>query len=81
MCGRFASTQTDAELLDVFRAVDVVGEQLAPSYNVAPTQLVRVVLERPPRDARGHPGALGTYGTLGVGAVSPGLATLKSGHG
>ena len=51
MCGRFASTQTDGELLDVFRAVDVVGEQLAPSYNVAPTQLVRVVLERPPRDA------------------------------
>ncbi len=51
MCGRFASTQTDAELLDVFRAVDVVGEQLALSYNVAPTQLVRVVLERPPRDA------------------------------
>jgi len=51
MCGRFASTQTDAELLDVFRAVDVVGEQLPPSYNVAPTQPVRVVLERPPRDA------------------------------
>ncbi len=48
MCGRFASTQTDAELLDVFRAVDVVGEQLPPSYNVAPTQPVRVVLERPP---------------------------------
>jgi len=51
MCGRFASTQTDAELLDVFRAVDVVGEQLPPSYNVAPTQPVRVVLERPHRDA------------------------------
>jgi len=51
MCGRFASTQTDAELLDVFRAVDVVGEQLPPSYNVAPTQPVRVVLEHPPRDA------------------------------
>jgi len=48
MCGRFASTQTDAELLDVFRAVDVVGEQLPPSYNVASTQPVRVVLERPP---------------------------------
>jgi len=51
MCGRFASTQTDAELLDVFRAVDVAGEQLPPSYDVAPTQPVRVVLERPPRDA------------------------------
>jgi len=51
MCGRFASTQTDAELLDVFRVVDVVGEQLPPSYNVAPTQPVRVVLERPHRDA------------------------------
>jgi len=36
LCGRFASTRTDAELLDVFRAVDVVGEQLPPSYNVVP---------------------------------------------
>jgi putative SOS response-associated peptidase YedK len=31
--------------------VNVVGDQLPPSYNVAPTQPVRVVLARAPRDA------------------------------
>ncbi len=30
MCGRFASTQTDADLVRAFRAEEVVGEQLAP---------------------------------------------------
>ena len=50
MCGRFASTQSDAELRDAFRVAEVVGEQLDPSYNVAPTQPVRTVLERAPRD-------------------------------
>ncbi len=33
-----------------FRAEEVVGEQLAPSYNIAPTQPVRAVLERTPRE-------------------------------
>lgn len=51
MCGRFATTQTDDELLAVFGAREVLGEQLPPSYNVAPTQPVRVVLERAPWDA------------------------------
>ena len=50
MCGRFASTQTDADLVRAFRAEEVVGEQLAPSYNIAPTQPVRAVLERTPRE-------------------------------
>jgi len=50
MCGRFASTQTDADLVWAFRVEEVVGEQLAPSYNVAPTQPVRAVLERTPRE-------------------------------
>ncbi len=55
MCGRFASTQSDAELRDAFRVTEVVGDELGPSYNVAPTQAVRVVLERSPR---GEPGAV-----------------------
>ncbi len=50
MCGRFASTQTDADLLQVLGAMEAVGEQLPPSYNVAPTQPVRTVLERAPRE-------------------------------
>ncbi len=55
VCGRFASTQSDAELRDAFRVAEVVGDELGPSYNVAPTQAVRVVLERSPR---GEPGAV-----------------------
>ena len=49
MCGRYASTATDADLLALFDVVEAVGEQLPPSYNVAPTQTVRTVLERVPR--------------------------------
>jgi putative SOS response-associated peptidase YedK len=51
MCGRFATTQTDDELLQVFGAREVLGERLPPSCNVAPTQAVRVVVERAPREA------------------------------
>ena len=52
MCGRYASTATDADLLALFDIVEAVGEQLPPSYNVAPTQTVRAVLERVPHDAQ-----------------------------
>jgi putative SOS response-associated peptidase YedK len=50
VCGRYASTTTDKELRSLFDVVDSVGAELSPSYNVAPTQQVRVVLERAPRD-------------------------------
>jgi putative SOS response-associated peptidase YedK len=52
VCGRYASTATDADLLDLFSVEEVVGDELPPSYNVAPTQTVRTVLERAPRDAQ-----------------------------
>jgi putative SOS response-associated peptidase YedK len=52
MCGRYASTATDADLLDLFSVVEAVGDELPVSYNVAPTQTVRTVLERVPRGAR-----------------------------
>nr|WP_296773676.1 SOS response-associated peptidase [Rhodococcus sp. (in: high G+C Gram-positive bacteria)] len=50
MCGRYASTKTDSDLRAVFDIAETVGEELAPSYNVAPTQTVRAVLERAPKD-------------------------------
>lgn len=50
MCGRYASTTTDKELRSLFDVVASVGDELPPSYNVAPTQQVRVVLERTPRE-------------------------------
>lgn len=52
MCGRYASFRRDQEIADVFDIAEVVGEELPPSWNVAPTDDVRVVLERAPRRAR-----------------------------
>ena len=50
MCGRYASTTTDKELRSIFHVDEVVGDELRPSYNIAPTQQIRAVLERAPRD-------------------------------
>ena len=50
MCGRYANARRDADLVDAFDIEQVVGEELPPSWNVAPTQDVRAVLERAPRN-------------------------------
>ncbi|MFI5931660.1 SOS response-associated peptidase [Actinoplanes sp. NPDC051494] len=42
MCGRYATTNTEADLGELFDAVPV-AESLAPSWNVAPTDPVPVV--------------------------------------
>jgi putative SOS response-associated peptidase YedK len=48
MCGRYASFRQAQDLADSFDVADVSEEAAAvpPSFNVAPTQPVRVVLER-----------------------------------
>lgn len=48
MCGRYVSVAASDDLLDEFDAVQALGEDLAPSWNVAPTDPVRVVVERRP---------------------------------
>lgn len=55
MCGRYANSSTDADLVDAFVVEQTVGEQLPPSWNVAPTRQVRIVLDRAPRHGRGDP--------------------------
>lgn len=50
MCGRYASTWSDSDLQAVFDIAETVGAEVPPSYNVAPTQTVRTVLERSPKD-------------------------------
>jgi putative SOS response-associated peptidase YedK len=45
MCGRYANSRGDAHLRAQFQITEVHGEQLSPSWNVAPTQRVRVILE------------------------------------
>lgn len=46
MCGRYANRSSDKELQSFFDTMHTVGDELPPSYNVAPTQPVRVILER-----------------------------------
>lgn len=46
MCGRFVATSSRAELQAEFAAAHVVGPDPRPSWNVAPTQQVRIVAER-----------------------------------
>lgn len=46
MCGRYASSRRDIELTSELQVDSVVGEELPASWNVAPTQPARVVLER-----------------------------------
>lgn len=46
MCGRYASTRRDDELADQYRVDQILGEAPGPSWNVAPTDPVRIVLER-----------------------------------
>lgn len=53
MCGRYASTRRPEDLIDEFDVLEtMVEEPLPPSYNVAPTDEVYAVLERPARPAR-----------------------------
>jgi putative SOS response-associated peptidase YedK len=46
VCGRYVSVRSDGDLTAEFDVEQVVGEQLAPSWNVAPTDAVRIVLDR-----------------------------------
>lgn len=50
MCGRYASARRDADLAGAFRVAEIVGDDLGPSWNIAPMQPIRVVLERAPRE-------------------------------
>src|SRR5690606_4393134 len=55
MCGRYASFRDAQDLADAFAVAppDVAEDArlLPPSWNVAPTDAVRVVVERAPKDA------------------------------
>jgi putative SOS response-associated peptidase YedK len=50
MCGRYASVSSTGDLIDEFDLVSALGEELAPSWNIAPTDPVRIVVQRPADD-------------------------------
>lgn len=49
MCGRYSVARPDSDLAEEFDVASVVGEEPEASWNVAPTQVRRVVLERAPK--------------------------------
>jgi putative SOS response-associated peptidase YedK len=56
MCGRYVSVRSNDDLTEEFDAVDTTNDEwTVPNYNVAPTDPVRVVVNRPLRDAQGTP--------------------------
>ncbi|MFD8765036.1 SOS response-associated peptidase, partial [Streptomyces mirabilis] len=51
MCGRYVSTRSPEDLVQLFQVTDWRAEEaLAPNWNVAPTNNVWAVLERMPHD-------------------------------
>jgi putative SOS response-associated peptidase YedK len=48
MCGRYSLTRREAELVERFGIEQLLleGEQLRPRYNIAPTQMVPVILDQ-----------------------------------
>jgi putative SOS response-associated peptidase YedK len=71
MCGRYATTRSDADLTLLFDAVDGT-ESLAPSWNVAPTDPVPVVRVSATRGAR-------VLDTARWGLVPPWAPDLRGG--
>lgn len=45
MCGRYANAASTAALVDEFDVDETIGDELPPSWNIAPTDPVRVVLQ------------------------------------
>lgn len=52
MCGRYVNVASNADLTDEFDVEEVVGDEPGPSWNVAPTDPVRVIVERPPKEPK-----------------------------
>jgi putative SOS response-associated peptidase YedK len=71
MCGRYATTRSQADLSDLFDALDLT-EGLAPSWNVAPTDPVPLVRVSQSRDAR-------VLDTARWGLVPPWATDLRGG--
>ncbi|PPB49706.1 hypothetical protein C4K88_08540 [Arthrobacter pityocampae] len=46
MCGRFVIAGSRADLIDAFEVDEAAEEEIRPSWNVAPTDTVRLVVER-----------------------------------
>jgi putative SOS response-associated peptidase YedK len=79
MCGRYATTRSDADLTLLFDAVDVT-ESLSPSWNVAPTDPVPLVrMSRTHGSLPEQEGAARVLDTARWGLVPPWAKDLRGG--
>jgi len=46
MCGRFVVAKTVGEILTIFEADEIVGNIPGPSFNIAPTQQIAIIVDR-----------------------------------
>jgi putative SOS response-associated peptidase YedK len=69
MCGRYANVASSADLLSEFDVEETVGDDLAPSWNIAPTDPVRGVIERARRGEDHDPSPVRQLRTLRWGLV------------
>lgn len=69
MCGRYVNSATTEDLLEEFDIQVVVDEDLAPSWNVAPTDPVRAVLKRQPHEHEKDTPAIRQLHTMRWGLV------------
>ncbi|WP_375476695.1 SOS response-associated peptidase [uncultured Jatrophihabitans sp.] len=74
MCGRYVNAVASGDLVDEFDVDEVLGEDVPPSWNIAPTDPVRAVLDRHAKDA-----AERTAATSATSATSRQLRTLRWG--
>jgi putative SOS response-associated peptidase YedK len=51
VCGRYVNVAADSDLVEEFDVEDVIEDPPGPSWNIAPTDPVRIVVERTPKDA------------------------------
>ncbi len=51
MCGRYVSVAADSDLVSEFDVEEVLDDEPGQSWNVAPTDPVRVIVQRQPRNA------------------------------
>jgi putative SOS response-associated peptidase YedK len=56
MCGRFVVAKTVGEILTIFDADEIVGDIPGPSFNIAPTQPIAIIVDRAyEKDEQGAP--------------------------
>ena len=46
MCGRFVVAKTVGEILTIFEADEIIGDVPGPSFNIAPTQQIAIIVDR-----------------------------------